>query len=122
MRIITTLCLALLLGGCQAKQPQAQTTTLYKASATASWYQCCARTANGEKYNPNGPTVAHRTLPFNTKLRLTNLDNGKTVIVRVNDRGPFIAGVEIDVSRGVANTLGFTKKGKTKLKIEIIKG
>jgi rare lipoprotein A len=110
---------AFFLAGCQTTSEAYSRFSIYKPQATASWYKDGSRTANGEKYNPNGNTVAHRTLPFGTRLRLTNLDNGRVAYVRVNDRGPFIAGTEIDVSRGVAERLGFKRKGKTKLRIEI---
>jgi len=119
MRKITMICLAAaLLGGCQTTS-EASSFTTYKPHATTSWYHHGTRTANGERFNPNGDTVAHRTLPFGTRLRLTNLDNGKIAYVRVNDRGPFIPGTELDVARGVAERLGFKQKGKTKLRIEI---
>lgn len=88
--------------------------------ATATWYQCCKKTANGEVFDPNGFTAAHRSYPFGTTLRLTNPSNGATIIVRVNDRGPFIKGRELDVSRGSAQALGFFHKGTTKLLIEVI--
>ena len=76
------------------------------------------RTASGEKFNPNGLTAAHRSLPFGTKLRLTNPTTGKSVIVRVNDRGPFVRGRVLDVSLGAARALGFVGRGTTQLKIE----
>ena len=84
----------------------------------ASWYECCKKTANGEKYNPEGMTAAHRSLKFGTRLRLTNPSNGKSVIVRINDRGPFIRGVDLDVSRGVARHLDMIKKGHAILLVE----
>lgn len=107
------------MAGCQTTSEAYSSFSTYKPHATASWYHHGTRTANGERFNPNGDTVAHRTLPFGTRLRLTNLDNGKIAYVRVNDRGPFIPGTEIDVARGVAERLGFKQKGKTKLRIEI---
>lgn len=87
----------------------------------ASWYQHGKYTASGQRFDPNGFTVAHRTLPFGIKLKLTNPNNGKSIVVIVNDRGPFIKGTGLDVSRGAAQYLGFTKKGKTKLKMQILK-
>jgi len=84
----------------------------------ASWYECCKKTANGEKFDPEGMTAAHRSLKFGTRLRVTNPSNGKSVIVRINDRGPFIKGVDLDVSRGVARYLDMIKKGHAKLLVE----
>jgi rare lipoprotein A len=84
----------------------------------ASWYECCKKTANGEKYNPEGMTAAHRSLKFGTRLRLTNPKNGKSVVVRINDRGPFIKGVDLDVSRGVARHLDMIKSGHAILLVE----
>ena len=77
----------------------------------ASFYHHGIRTASGERFNPNGLTAAHKTLPFGTHLRLVNRSNGKTVTVRVNDRGPFIKGRDLDVSRGAAIALGMISSG-----------
>lgn len=77
-------------------------------------------TANGEKYDKNKYTAAHRKLPFGTMLKVTNLANGKSVIVRVNDRGPFVKNRIIDLSRRAAQELDFIRQGVAKVKIEII--
>ncbi|MEN8137616.1 MAG: septal ring lytic transglycosylase RlpA family protein [Bacteroidota bacterium] len=77
-------------------------------------------TASGEPYDKIKMTAAHRTLPFNTKIRVTNLDNNKSVIVTVNDRGPFVKGRIVDVSRAAAVKLGFINKGLTKVKLEVL--
>jgi rare lipoprotein A len=66
------------------------------------------RTANGEHASPSGLTAAHRTLPFGTMVRVTNHRNGRSVVVRINDRGPFIPGRIIDVMPAVAHVLGFS--------------
>lgn len=87
----------------------------------ATWYQEGKKTANGEKFDPDGFTAASRTLPFGTILKLTNIKTNETAIVRINDRGPFVKGRDLDVSRGVAKTLGFFKTGTAKLKLEIVK-
>jgi rare lipoprotein A len=87
---------------------------------TASWYQSGKKTANGERFDPNKYSVAHRTIPFGTMLRLTNVSNGNTLEVVVNDRGPFVRNKEIDVSRGAAQTLGFFHSGTAKLLIEVL--
>jgi rare lipoprotein A len=74
----------------------------------ATWYHSGHRTANGERFNPNGLTAAHRTLPFGTRLSITNPRNGRSITVRINDRGPFTRGVTIDLARGAAFALGMT--------------
>ncbi|TGQ74581.1 MAG: septal ring lytic transglycosylase RlpA family protein [Mesorhizobium sp.] len=79
----------------------------------ASWYALHSRTASGERMNPSAMTAAHRTLPFGTKLRVTNKNNGRSVIVRINDRGPFIKGRVLDLSKGAAGQLGFIGSGHT---------
>lgn len=113
----TVLFLAALLTSCTTVDAYG---TSKKYEGNATWYECCKKTANGEQFYPYGFTVAHRTLPFNTILRLTNEKTGKTILVRVNDRGPFIKGRDIDVSKGGAIALGFFHKGTTKLLIEVI--
>jgi rare lipoprotein A len=72
----------------------------------ASWYHHGRRTANGEAFNPNGMTAAHRSLPFGTMVRVVNNKTGRSVVVRINDRGPFIGGRIIDLARGAARQLG----------------
>jgi len=96
-----------------------------KAGATqftgrASWYQCCKRTANGERFLPDGLTAAHRSLPFGTTLLVENLHNGKSVVVRINDRGPFAKGRILDLSRGAARKIGLIKSGEAKVRIKVI--
>ncbi len=82
---------------------------------SASWYALHSKTANGERMNPAAMTAAHRTLPFGTKVRVTNQRNGKSVVVRINDRGPFIKGRVIDLSKAAAAQLGFISSGHTKI-------
>jgi rare lipoprotein A len=79
----------------------------------ASWYALTSRTASGERMNPSAMTAAHRSLPFGTKIRVTNKRNGKSVVVRINDRGPFIRGRVLDVSKAAARQLGFIGAGHT---------
>ncbi|HLI19728.1 MAG TPA: septal ring lytic transglycosylase RlpA family protein [Stellaceae bacterium] len=81
----------------------------------ASWYSSGYRTASGEHFNPNGLTAAHRSLPFGTRLAVTNPANGRTVIVRINDRGPFVRGVGLDLSRGAAFALGMRGTGVVRI-------
>ncbi|NPA50837.1 MAG: septal ring lytic transglycosylase RlpA family protein [Epsilonproteobacteria bacterium] len=77
-------------------------------------------TANGEKLNIYALTAAHKTLPFNTKVRVTNLENNKSIIVRINDRGPYIKGRIIDLTDYAAKELGILEKGIAKVKIEVL--
>ncbi len=76
------------------------------------------RKANGERFNMNEMTAAHRTLPFGTRLRVTNPRTGQTVIVRVSDRGPFTGGRGLDVSYAAARQLGFIAQGVARLRVE----
>jgi rare lipoprotein A len=90
---------------------------------TASWYGAEYHnrpTASGERFDMFQNTVAHKTLPLGTRVRLVNPDNGRTAMARVNDRGPFIDGRDIDLSYGVASQLGMVEKGVGKLTMEII--
>ncbi len=89
-------------------------------TGTASYYWQGRGTASGERFNPNAMTAAHRSLPFNTKVKVTNLKNGRTVVVRINDRGPFIRSRIIDVSRAAASELGFTGRGLTQVRITVM--
>ena len=79
------------------------------------------RTANGERFNPGGLTAAHRTLPMGSKLKVTNLNNGKSVVVRINDRGPFARGRVIDLSRGAAREINMVRAGKAMVKLELLR-
>ena len=74
----------------------------------AAWYASGKRTATGEPFNQNGLTAAHRTLPFGSRVTVTNPSNGKSVTVVVNDRGPFVRGVTIDLARGAARVIGMS--------------
>jgi rare lipoprotein A len=78
------------------------------------------KTASGEPYRPGAMTAAHKKLPLGTRLRVTNLANGKQVVVKVNDRGPYAKGRILDLSRGAAEQLGFIKQGHTKVRIEVL--
>jgi rare lipoprotein A len=78
------------------------------------------KTATGERFNPNGMTAAHRSLPFGTRVRVTNTRNGRSVIVRINDRGPYIRGRVIDLSLGAARVLGMMSSGIAPVRIEVL--
>jgi rare lipoprotein A len=82
---------------------------------TASWYALTSKTASGERMNPAKLTAAHKTLPFGTKLRVTNPKNGKSVVVRINDRGPFIKGRVLDLSKAAAQKIGIISRGHGKV-------
>ena len=85
----------------------------------ASWYALHgSRTANGERFDASAMTAAHPSAPFGSHLRVTNLSNGRSVVVRVNDRGPHVPGRAIDVSRAAAEALGFKGRGTQKVRIE----
>lgn len=93
----------------------------HKMVGTASWYGPRfhgKKTSSGEKFNQNKLTASHKTLPFGTKVRVTNLDNNKSVVVTINDRGPFVRGRVIDLSRYAANQIGI--KGLQKVSMKII--
>ena len=95
----------------------------YNAVGTASWYgrpYHGRKTASGQIYNMNAPTAAHPTLPLGTLVRVTNLANHRSVVLTVNDRGPFAKGRIIDVSRHAAEHLGFRRAGSTRVRVEVI--
>jgi rare lipoprotein A len=97
---------------------------LNRGTMKASWYgpKFHGRvTANGEIYDQMAFTAAHKSLRFGTLLKLTNKKNGKSVIVRINDRGPYIPGRQLDVSKAVAMELGMIQKGVARLEVEEIK-
>jgi rare lipoprotein A len=89
-----------------------------KYHVNATWYKAGKRTANGEKFDPHGMTAAHKKLPFNTMVRVTNPANGKSILVRINDRGPFIKGRDLDLSMGAAKSIEM--KNTSKLIMEIM--
>jgi rare lipoprotein A len=86
----------------------------------ASFYRPESQTASGETVNAQELTAAHRTLPFGTRVRVTNVATGRSVTVRVNDRGPFVPGRIVDVSYSAAETLGIIERGVAKVKLDVI--
>jgi rare lipoprotein A len=96
------------------------TTSTGAAVGLASFYDEGSETASGEKFDPHELTAAHPTLPFGTRLRVTNVTNGRSVVVRVNDRGPFVSGRLVDVSRSAAQSLDIIGRGIAKVKIVIV--
>jgi rare lipoprotein A len=73
--------------------------------------------ANGERFDMNAMTAAHRTLPFGTRLQVTNMENGRSVVVRIQDRGPYVHGRSLDLSYGAAQAIGMVEHGVAKVKI-----
>ena len=96
----------------------------YYEVGIASWYGPGFDgnyTANGEIYDMNGISAAHKTLPFGTIVRVVEFSTGKSIVVRINDRGPFIEGRIIDLSKGAARELGIIDKGITKVGLRIVR-
>jgi rare lipoprotein A len=128
MRLLPTLLavLALACFGCaSASAPvQAQTpSSSYRQSGLASYYADKFQgrsTASGEPYDKNALTGAHRKLPFGTRVRVTNTKNGKSVVVRINDRGPYSRKRVIDLSRSAFSAIGNTKAGILSVTIEVL--
>jgi len=90
------------------------------SNGVASFYTEGTQTANGEKFNTMDMTAAHPTLPFGTKLRVTDVASGKSVTVRINDRGPYVPGRVVDVSYSAANALGMLDRGVAKVKLDVV--
>jgi rare lipoprotein A len=86
----------------------------------ASFYTEGQQTASGEKFDTHDLTAAHPTLPFGTRLRVTNVTTGRSVTVRVNDRGPYVPGRIVDVSQSAASALGMVESGTAKVKLDVI--
>jgi rare lipoprotein A len=91
-----------------------------KGGGVASFYTEGSSTASGEKYDPTELTAAHPSLPFGTKLRVTNTATGKSVTVRVNDRGPYVPGRVVDVSYSAAQALGMVHSGTANVKLDVV--
>lgn len=81
----------------------------------ASWYALNSKTASGEQMNPNAFTAAHRKLRFGTKLKVTNPSNGRSVVVRINDRGPFAGNRVLDLSKAAAREIGIINQGHARV-------
>lgn len=108
-----------MLAACGSHPPMKRETS-YQATGKASYYANKfhgRKTASGEIYYKEKLTAAHRSLPFGTRLRVTNLSNGREVVVRVNDRGPYIKGRIIDVSYAAARKLGMTGQGVVRVRV-----
>lgn len=94
-----------------------------ESKGKASWYGPGFHgklTANGERYDMHGISAAHKSLKFGTKVRITNIENGKSIIVRINDRGPYIKGRQFDLSKGAFKKIASVDTGVIKIKYEIL--
>lgn len=123
--LITALCVALLFGCATATlaNEQGQPPWAAELEGYASWYGGKFQgrmTANGEIFDTNKLTAAHKTLPFNTLVEVTHSGNGRSVVVRINDRGPFIEGRVIDLSRAAADAIGMTGEGIAHVRLEVL--
>ena len=97
----------------------------YDRTGIGSWYGPGfhgRKTANGEIYDQHGISAAHPTLPLNSLVRVTNLQNGRSLVLRINDRGPFVNNRLIDLSKGAANRLGFTGSGLARVRVQVVRG
>ncbi len=130
MKKLSTALLTLLLAGSLVGCGSPHTQPVQTASpgqnvqrGKASWYGKPFHgrlTASGERFDMHAPTAAHKSLPFGTRVRVTNLDNGKHTVVRINDRGPFVKGRIIDLSYGAAKQIQMLQMGVARVKLEIL--
>jgi rare lipoprotein A (peptidoglycan hydrolase) len=105
------------------KNQTTQQTLAYAYTGVASWYGpgfYGSPTASGEIYRPGTFTVAHRSLPLGTRVRITNLNNGRSAIARVNDRGPYVGGRIVDLGEGIASHLGVKSSGIADVRLEVL--
>ncbi len=126
-RATLAICIVCSLGACAPQTPPTPPSvpavhpTAFSQVGLASWYGSAHaghRTASGEPFNPYAMTAAHRILPLGTTVRVTNVENGRTVTVRINDRGPTDESRIIDLSRAAADALGFRASGIAKVRLE----
>jgi rare lipoprotein A len=103
-----------------SSSPKNAAETQTASHGLASFYTTGDQTASGEKFNRFAMTAAHPTLPFGTRLRVTNVATGQSVTVRVNDRGPFVRGRVVDVSHSAAEALGMVGDGVAKVKLDVV--
>ncbi|MGC9666918.1 septal ring lytic transglycosylase RlpA family protein [Planosporangium sp. 12N6] len=105
------------------KPPSGGGSVVSSGSCQASFYTDeGSRTANGETFHTADFTAAHKTLPFNTRVRVTNVTNGKSVVVRINDRGPFVSGRCLDLTPAAFNTISSTSAGVATVSFEVLQG
>ncbi len=119
--LVVALALARTLAACGARQPTATTTThAFHQEGYASWYGESQMTASGERFDRHALTAAHRSLRFGTRVRVTNQRNGRSVIVRINDRGPYGHGRIIDLSEAAARALHMIDAGVVPVTLEVV--
>ena len=122
MKILTTMAFAIFLCGCLQSTNVNADLKIIKASWYGGGEYLSRRTANGERFNPNGFTAAHRTLPFGTEVIVTNVHNGAKVRLKITDRGPAKwTGRDIDLSKSAAAKIGLIEAGEGKVTMEIVK-
>ena len=115
----STVALALVLGAASSVT-SVSTAWASDGCGRASWYALTSRTASGERMNPAKLTAAHRSMRFGTKVQVTNARNGKSVVVRINDRGPFVGSRIIDLSQAAANRIDMINAGTAKVTVEVL--
>ena len=109
--------------GVETTSAKEKSSGVRSTSGSASWYGPGfhgRKTANGERYDMHALTAAHRSLPFGTKVRVTNRTNGRAVVVRINDRGPYAGGRVIDLSRGAAQAVSMMDAGVVPVNLEVL--
>ena len=120
---VAALMIVAIVGACHHPAPPPTTTTATHGATThgmASWYGEPQMTASGERFDKHAMTAAHRSLPFNTRVRVTNTKNGRSVVVRINDRGPHSAGRIIDLSEAAAKQLDMIDAGVAPVTLEVV--
>jgi rare lipoprotein A len=122
---VSILFLLMISAGCSGTPPESPAqTAVHIASGKASFYADKYHgrtTASGERFDQQAMTAAHRTLPFGTRVKVTHVRNGKSVIVRINDRGPFVKGRIIDLSRAAFSRIGHPAFGVIRVEIEVVR-
>lgn len=122
-RFVSLSSVLLLLSACSSGPISQQDAVGFAEVGGASYYADKYHgrtTASGEKFNQNAMTAAHKRLPFGTRVRVTNLDNGKSIVVRINDRGPFVRGRVIDLSKAAFQRIASTRVGVVDVKVEVL--
>jgi len=121
---LTVVVIALLISACSSFQPGAESGSVgYTETGKASFYATKhqnKKTASGERYKHELKTAAHRILPFGTKIKVTNLANDKSVVVKINDRGPYVKGRIVDLSRSAFSSIANTASGVISVKLEVV--
>lgn len=124
LSVLLVILASFLMSGCSSVQQKKDLgLSAYTETGKASYYadkHQSMKTANGEIYDHKLSTAAHKTLPFGTKVKVTNIENGKSVVVKINDRGPFIKGRIIDLSRSAFNSIASKSSGVIDVKIEVV--